>query len=188
MDNTTIDFKINEDIRSSAIEEYIDKKSFSQTESQKRTFKKAYLFIIIIMCIIALTVVILVTSIGDNTFAIAFASVFALSFTMIAVIMSIILVKFSSTNNVKNLNSLRKDFERTTYRIADGYLIREYEGDKRKTKKYDLNKIYYPDKEGDIGTFEYKNETIEYIDFYEPSLYETLKEIKAESQKLIINY
>ena len=185
MDNTTtIDFKINEDIRSSAIEEYIDKKSFSQTESQKRTFKKAYLFIIIIMCIIALTVVILVTSIGDNTFAIAFASVFALSFTMIAVIMSIILVKFSSTNNVKNLkNSLRKDIERTTYRIADGYLIREYEGDKRKTKKYDLNKIYYPDKEGDIGTFEYKNETIEYIDFYEPSLYETLKEIKAESQK-----
>ena len=136
------------------------------------------------MCIIALTVVILVTSIGDNTFAIAFASVFALSFTMIAVIMSIILVKFSSTNNVKNLkDSLRKDFERTKYRIEDGYLIREYEGDKRKTRKYDLKKIYYPDKEGDIGTFEYKNETIEFIDFYEPSLYETLKEIKAESQE-----
>ena len=57
------------------------------------------------------------------------------------------------------------------------------EGDKRKTKKYDLKKIYYPDKEGDIGTFEYKNETIEFIDFYEPSLYETLKEIKAESQE-----
>ena len=163
-DKRTVDFEINEKIRSDAIEEYIDKKAFSQTESQKRTFKKAYLFIIIIMCIIALTVVIL-------------------SFTMIAVIMSIILVKFSSTNNVKNLkDSLRKDFERTTYRIEDGYLIREYEGDKRKTRKYDLKKIYYPDKEGNIGTFEYKNETVEYIDFYEPSLYETLKKIKEESQ------
>ena len=169
-DKRTVDFEINEKIRSDAIEEYIDKKAFSQTESQKRTFKKAYLFIIIIMCIIALTVVILVT-------------VFALSFTMIAVIMSIILVKFSSTNNVKNLkDSLRKDFERTTYRIEDGYLIREYEGDKRKTRKYDLKKIYYPDKEGNIVTFEYKNETVEYIDFYEPSLYETLKKIKEESQ------
>ena len=97
--------------------------------------------------------------------------------------MSFILVKFSSTNNVKNLkDSLRKDFERTTYRIEDGYLIREYEGDMRKTRKYELKKISYPDKEGNIVTFEYKNETVEYIDFYEPSLYETLKKIKEESQ------
>ena len=107
--------------------------------------------------------------------------VFTVAILFITAVMGIILVSFSASNNNKNkIADLTKDMSRTTYRIEDGYLVREYRGDKRKTKKYNLSKIYYPDKEGDVVSFEYKRKTVELIDFYEPSMYETLKAIKEQ--------
>ena len=183
-----IDFEIDEELRARAIDEYVEKTTASRDNSAKRMFSKTYKIIIGIMfaaILVGLLIpVMIMSATGQGIVASGFVLVFALAMLIITFVMVVILVSFSVSNNKKNqISDLSKDVSRTTYRIEDGYLIREYEGDKRKTKKYDLNKIYYPDKEGDIGTFEYKNETIEYIDFYEPSLYETLKEIKEESQK-----
>ena len=108
---------------------------------------------------------------------------FTVAILFITAVMGIILVSFSASNNNKNkIADLTKDMSRTTYRIEDGYLVREYRGDKRKTKKYDLSKIYYPDKEGDVVSFEYKRKTVEFIYFYEPSMYETLKAIKEQEK------
>lgn len=187
-DKRKIDFEINEELRSRAIAEYIEKTSASRDRAQKRVIAKAYKIIIIIMLVAVLAGLLvpamIMLSTGRGIELNGFVLVFTLAILFITAVLTVILVNHSASNNMKNMiDDMTKDLAMTTYRIEDGYLIREYKGDKRKTKKYDLSKIYYPDKEGDVVSFEYKRHTVELIDFYEPSMYETLKAIKEQGQE-----
>lgn len=187
-DKRKIDFEINEELKSRAIAEYIEKTSASRDRAQKRVIAKAYKIIIAIMLAAILggllVPVMIMSYSGHSKEGDGIVLVFTLAVLFTTAVMTFILVSFSVSKNKKNMIAdMTKDLNRTTYRIEDGYLIREYEGDKRKTKKYDLSKIYYPDKEGDVVNFEYKRNTVELIDFYEPSMYETLKAIKEQGQE-----
>ena len=83
----------------------------------------------------------------------------------------IVMRKRSSLDKKAAEEELRK----TSYAIEGDCLVRSVEGDGRRTKSYDLGRIRNVSKEGFLVTFEYGSEEAEFLDFYEPSLYDSLK-------------
>ena len=67
-----------------------------------------------------------------------------------------------------------EELRKTFYTVDDDSLIRWVEGDGRKTKKYHRDKIESISKYGFVVTFDYGNEEVELLDFYEPPIFDIL--------------
>lgn len=75
----------------------------------------------------------------------------------------------------KDRARMEEDLRRVSCTIEDGNLVRMIEGDGRRTKRYKLGQVSNVAKEGHVVTFDYGSMGVELLDFYEPSLYDILK-------------
>ncbi len=74
----------------------------------------------------------------------------------------------------KDLARTEEELRKTVYTIEDDSLVRKVDGDGRRTKRYKLEQIGRVIKDGFIVTFMYGSEEVEFLDFYEPSLFDSL--------------
>ena len=75
----------------------------------------------------------------------------------------------------KDLAGTEEELRKTSFTIEDDSLVRKVDGDGRRTKRYRLDQIGRVIKDGFVVTFQYGNEEVELLDFYEPSLFDRLK-------------
>ena len=174
--------QINEELKEKLIEEYIKKKSAELKEADKKEYKITYgyllggffLFFSILACIHIFK--------GELHAGIENWGYMTLAVLLI-IILSVPAAKLiKSKDNKKKLDTLREYCQKSSYHIDEenNLLVREYEGDKRRTKKYNISKIFGICEEDGIISFDYRVDTIEILDFYEPSLYSTLIDLKTK--------
>ena len=166
---------VNEQLKEAAIKEYIEEIEARDNRNINYNVKLAA-FIMGFIYLIVFAVIAFWDYFsghfadGVETFGIGMAV--AIAFLLPACLFTwLLLRKRASTERAGVEEELRK----TSYAIEDDSLVRKVEGDGRRTKRYKLDQIRYVSKDGFTVTFEYGNEEVELLDFYEPSLFDSLK-------------
>lgn len=182
MTDNDIKFAINEELRQQAIDEYAAMKSIERENQNRKSYVNACLIILAALCVVMLPVVaglLIQGNISGAKISFAASVIFILAVMLIIVVIILITKNYGKENDDK---TLREDLGKITYGIEGGFLVRYYEGDKRRKRKFDLRKIYAVQKDGNIVTFDFKSEVIDLLDFYEPPMYDTLKEISKKNR------
>lgn len=183
MTDNDIKVEVNEELRQQAIDEYAAVKYVERENENRKSYVNACLIILAALGAVMLPVVVGPIINGNMRGAM---TTFAVSMTFIIAVMLVVLVIILITKNYgkeADDKAMREDLEKITYGIEGGFLVRYYEGDKRRRRKFDLRKIYAVQKDGNIVTFDFKSEVIDLLDFYEPPMYDTLKEISKKNRK-----
>lgn len=165
---------VNEKLKESAIKEYIERIE----ERDKKYINYNVKLAVLIMGLIYFAVFAAIAlrnyfsghfEDGVEIFGIGMAV--AIAFLLPACLFTwALLRKKASTERNRTEEELRK----TSYAIEDDSLVRKIEGDGRRTKRYKLEQIRCVSKDGFTVTFEYGNEEVELLDFYEPPLFDSI--------------
>jgi uncharacterized membrane protein YhdT len=175
MENIT--FQINDELQDRAIEEYLNILEERRSEQLKKELRLAYVILSILFWVFFAFAAFMQMLSGGFKEGLW---LFVVSTVIILVIVgiSVLIVKYMYARTArKEMEKLKVELNETTYRIEDGNLYRDIIGDKRRTRKMPLSKISCLEKEGNIIYFDYKSQSVEITDCFEPSLYDTLAEL-----------
>ncbi len=183
MSDISFDIDLEQDEIRKAIDEYMETRYIDHQTASRNWNRRIYgIAIGVFAGLFAFPAMILVMSgrIEDGVIIFSFMTII-----MLAVIGMTALIVWIASRRVKQDRErlVREDLEKMRYRIEDGFLLRERIGDKRRNRRFDLSKIFYVEKEGYVVSFDYKNETIELLDFYYPPLYDSLKELAGKKEQ-----
>ncbi len=89
-----------------------------------------------------------------------------------------LIIWFVYRSNLKHAAKVYENkLRHTIWHISDGCLVNENENDEKAKETYRLEDITNLGKEDHIITFEHKGDEISILDFYDPPLYDTLKDL-----------
>lgn len=165
---------VNEELKEIAIKQYLDEKEMWVLRDINRGIKLAVVMMGLIYGVIFAVLAIrsyLQGSMKDGMEIFGMGMVVSALFLFPSCLFVwIMLRKRAARDRAAREEELRKTF----YTVDDDSLIRWVEGDGRKTKKYHRDKIESISKYGFVVTFDYGNEEVELLDFYEPPIFDIL--------------
>lgn len=172
---------VNQELRDEAIKEYMAERVEESSKVINDNMKKVIVILLIIFGAVFLLMAykeVFVGRFADGMMTLGIGLALSVSLVLFAsAIVWLVLRKTASNDAKMNEDQLR----RIVCTIEDGKLKRKIVGAGR-PMIFHLDKIKGLSKEGYVVKFEYKNRDIELLDYYEPSLYESLKEFIKEEQ------
>lgn len=180
MSEITFDIDLEQDEIQRAIDEYMETRYIEREQSVRRWNRRAYtiaLGVFFGLFAVPAGVMMMAGRFEDGLIIFSIITIFVLYGVGLTAF-----IVWITSRKVRKQEKLRQreDLEKMRYRIEDGFLYRERIGDKRRNRKFDLSKIFYVEKDGYVVSFDYKNETVELLDFYYPPIYDTLKELAGK--------
>lgn len=168
---------INKELREEVIKEYVAKKDSEHSKTINDNMKKAIVILALIFGAafsIEAYLYVFVGRFSDATMTFGIGLIISSLLLLIASgIVWFALRKAASKGTRMNEDILR----RTVCMIEDGNLIKKVVGGGGgRPRSFKLEKIRNLAKEDNVVSFEYENQEIELLDYYEPSLFERLKE------------
>jgi len=166
---------VNEDLRDIAIKEYLKKSEERENKYINYNVKLAAFIMAVIYFIVF--AVIAFRSYFSGRFAdgveiFGMGVAVSLVFLLPACLLTWVLLKKRAS---KERDGTEEELRKTFFTIEDGSLVKRIEGDGRRTKRYDLERIRNVSRNGFTVTFEYEETEVELLDFYEPSLLDSIK-------------
>ncbi len=174
--------KIDQELRSRLIEAYIEKENTREVRKDKKILSISFYIVFALFYLLLAFSAFMAYKAGytEDIWRL-FAYIFAVQTLVIALIY--LLMRWLVHRSEKDASKrLKQDLENTSYIIEEEFLAKEYESDKRKNRKFYYDSMCNLFQDERILTADYGKETLTILDFYDPPIYEELKQ-KIESSQ-----
>lgn len=167
---------VNEELKNIAIEEFIKEKNEKARRIINRSMKIAVLILGLIYIVVfeAIAVREYLSGHAEDGVEIFVMGIIGSAAMLLPSCLLIWLILKRRT--ARESAAAEEELQKISCAIEDGRLVRYIAGDGRRTKGYKLEKISNVSKDGYIVSFDYGNTGVELLDYYEPSLYDSLME------------
>ena len=167
---------VNEELREIAIKRFLDEYEERARRNINDNLKKAAMAMVIIYGIVFAVIALKYYFSGrfeEGAESFGIGMMVSLAFLLPACLLVWIMLRVRAS---RDRDRTEEELRKTTYSIEGDSLIKRVKGDGRRTKGYKIEQISNVSKDGHIVTFDYGNAEVELLDFYEPSLFDSLKD------------
>lgn len=169
---------IDQELRRTVIEEYAEQENKYAVRKDRKALTKACIIVFGLFYLMFFIASLKLYLTGQKEEALI-TLILAVSFQTVLIILCFIIIRGVASKNVKRMKQeLIDDLYNTTYHFEDDYLVKIYESDHRKGRRFNIEQIRNVIRDGHIITADFKNETLVILDFYEPPLYEEFESLK----------